>query len=356
MKKVVLSIGFTIAVLCTPLVNAFSQDTTKQQNEKEIEVQIENMEQKMEEMARKLEVMVEKLNDKVRKGVEDELAEELKKILKDLEYELEEVGEEIDKEIEEIEVEVEKRRKDGDREIEIEIEEEEEYKLGDVLDGLEIKFNKKKDKLKDVKTRWLLVDLGFASYVSPDPLPEINGINPMEVDLINSVSWRLHVFNQRINLYRHYMNLVYGTGFAFNFYGFSNPATILPSQPQVAFTLEENDFSFKKNHLRASYIHIPVLLNIETNPYQKSKSFHLNAGVYGNILMGGKTAQKTNHRKIKTKDKFNLENFQYGLIGNIGYGPVTFYGSYGLNELFKPEKDNGYTVNPITFGVRIIPF
>ena len=345
-----LKILYTVLlVLCINAQMVFGQDTTSRSSRDSIELEKQKTQVEIEEMARDLEALMSQLGEKISKHVNEEISREIKEAMKELQRELEGMEEELEELDKELEEEGEENRGVGTNG--------KGESLGEVLDGLDIKWNKKKDKLANVKTRWFLLDLGFASYISPDPLPELDGINPMEPDILNSVSWRLHLVNQRINIIRHHLNLVYGAGFSFNFYGFSNPVTLAPSSPNVNFTLAEgNDASYKKNHLRASYLHLPVMLNIETNPYQKSKSFHINAGVYGNVLLGGKTSQKTNNRKTKIKDKYNLENFQYGLIGQIGYGPVTFYGTYGLNELFKPEKDNGYTVNPITFGIKLIPF
>lgn len=356
--------AIVMAILFAGFVSVYGQDTTSRSQVDSLEIIIKDNEKTMEEMAKNLEILIKRTAEKATKEYGKEIARELGKVLEELQKEIKELGEELGEEDQDgnpkakeqksgqVKTERNKEKSEGEEELD-----DHDGHWSEILDGLDIKFNKKKSKLKDVKTRWFLVDLGFASYIAPDALPEINGINPMEPDLINSISWRLHIFNQRINIANHYLNLVYGAGFSYNFYGFSNPSTLVAASPQVNFTLPDgNEISYKKNHLRATYLHIPLMLNLETNPYQKSKSFHINAGVYGNVLLGAKTSQKTNNRKIKMKDKFNLENFQYGLLAQLGYGPVTFYGTYGLNELFKPEKDNGYKVNPITFGVKLLPF
>ncbi|MBY5958031.1 outer membrane beta-barrel protein [Membranicola marinus] len=345
-----------LAVLFAGLVSSYGQGTVPKNETDSTRIKMEQKQQELEELAQEIAELAEKMSQKASKEIEKEVSRELKEALREVKKGMEEMKREMEKEWNK-----ENGQNEQEKKVEIEIEEEEiereDNNWGEVLDGLDIKFNKKKDKLKNVKTRWFLFDLGFASYIAPEALPEINGVNPMEPDIINSVSWRLHVLNQRINLVNHNLNLIYGAGFSFNFYGFSNPSTLDVASPQVNFTLPDaTQVSYKKNHLRASYLHFPLMLNIETNPYQKSKSFHINAGVYGNVLLGGKTAQKTNNQKIKIKDKYNLENFQYGLLAQLGYGPITFYGTYGLNELFKPEKDNGYRVHPITFGVKVLPF
>ncbi|WP_236973758.1 porin family protein [Membranihabitans maritimus] len=323
------------AILCFGINFSIAQSTDSDSLSTEIQDKIEKKNKEIKKIKDKIKVLKEKAEEIDNK----EAREEIEDVVEDLEEEIEDLKEEIE----------ELNEEDLENEVETIVE--------NALEGLDISFKKKDKPLKNVKTRWFLVDLGFASYLSENTLPEIGGINPMEPDIINSVSWRLHVVRQRINLINHNVNLMYGAGFTFNYYGFSNPATLEPFEPNVTYTLEESDsYSYKKNHLRTTYLHIPVMLNFESNPRKKSKSFHLNAGVYGNVLMGAKTVQRTNNVKIKTKDKFNLNNFQYGLIGSIGYGPITFYGTMGLNELFKPEKSSGYDVTPITFGLSILPF
>lgn len=246
-------------------------------------------------------------------------------------------------------------------ELKLELSEEEQetedIKMEEPSEDLTIKILRNKSKPSDVKTRWGMVDLGFATFSFPDNTPELEGINPMEPDLMSSISWRLHIMNQRINLYRNRFNLVYGFGLEFDSYGFSYPVTLQPSRPMVEFRLpEDNRLNFKKNKLRVTYLHIPLMFDFETNPSRRSKSYHFNAGVYGNVLLKAKTVQKTNEYKSKVKDQFHLNNFQYGLLAQAGYGPVVFYGTYGLNEFFKPEKDNGFTLKPFTFGIKLIPF
>src|SRR5690606_22848446 len=229
-----------VLVFCINTHMVFGQDTTSRSSGDSIELEKQNTQLEIEEMARDLEALMSQLGEKISKHVNEEVSREIKEAMKELQRELEGMEqelEELDKELEEEWKENGGDGKSGKGE-----------SLGEVLDGLDIKWNKKKEKLANVKTRWFLLDLGFASYISPDPLPELNGINPMEPDILNSVSWRLHLVNQRINIIRHHLNLVYGAGFSFNFYGFSNPVTLAPSSPSVNFSLAEgNDASYKKN-------------------------------------------------------------------------------------------------------------
>jgi|GEM_PF-762903 len=303
---------------------------------------IDSLKAEIEMQQKRLEVIAGEIADMAHKISQESATESERRLYREYEEEYRELSQEI--------IELKQELNEGEYEMKAE-------DLEKPSEDLTIKIKRSKSSLSEVKTRWGLVDLGFATFSFPNDLPEIEGVNPMEPDLMSSISWRLHIMNQRINLSRHKTNLIYGFGLEFDSYGLSYPVTLQPSSPLVEFSLpEENKLSFKKNKLRVTYLHIPVMLNFETNPSKKSKSYHFNAGVYGNVLLKAKTVQKTNEYKSKVKDQFNLNNFQYGLLAQAGYGPITFYGTYGLNEFFKPEKDNGYTLIPITFGIKIIPF
>jgi len=227
----------------------------------------------------------------------------------------------------------------------------EEIGLKEKPDDLIIQVKRRKSTNNDVKTRWGIIDLGFSTYTYSDDVPDLEGINPVETDLMGSISWRLHIMNQKINIYRQKLNFIYGFGLEFDSYGWSYPVTLKPMAPTVEFSLPDNNrLSFKKNKLRATFLHVPVMLNYESN------KFHFDAGMYGNVLLKAKTTQKTNEYKAKVKDQFNINNFQYGVIAQAGYGPITFYGTMGLNEIFKSERDGGYVLMPYTFGIKLIPF
>ncbi len=53
--------------------------------------------------------------------------------------------------------------------------------------------------------------------------------------------------------------------------------------------------------------------------------------------------------KDKEHDNFFLENFRYGLRGQIGWKGVEFFGTYDLNNVF--SSGNGPELNAITFGM-----
>lgn len=333
----------------------YSQDTVRSTIPADTSYQA--LEMKLEQLSRQIAVLADSLERKVNEEIKPRLSEAVQEMIGELQKEIEELQRDLGDKSGAGKEEKQESRSAGDN---TKIEDEDSDKDSnwiDALDGIDISFKKKKEELRDKKTRWVLFDLGFATYRSENSLPKPDGISPMEMDLMKSISWRLHLFNQRINVSNHRLNFIYGAGFTFNAFGFSNPVTLVPSSQEVIFEIDdENGRNYNKNKLRATYLHIPVKLNFESNPYNKNNSLRINAGFYGDILLKGKMVQKINKSKNKMKDDFNLNNFQYGLLGEIGYGAVNFYGTYGLNGLFKEDKDNGYSVRPVTVGVKIIPF
>lgn len=215
---------------------------------------------------------------------------------------------------------------------------------------------KKEKQLKNVKTRWGMLDLGFSSYVLGDNYENEAGIEYFDQDVWRSKNVNLHIVKQRLNLVKHHVNLIYGLSLENHQYAFSNPMFIQEKQPDVTFNYDA-DVDFIKNKLKVTYGVIPMMFNFETNPRKKGKSFRINAGAYGGMRLWSNTKLKTSNKdKTKVKDDFNLNKFRYGLTGGFGYGAFNFYATYALNDLFDESQDSGYKVTPFSVGISVVPF
>jgi hypothetical protein len=225
------------------------------------------------------------------------------------------------------------------------------------------------DELETVKTRWGMLDIGFSTYLynGDKKLIEHDGdmINPMKQQLWPSFNVNLQIFRQKVSLINNYVNLMYGFGFNYHQYEFDNNVLIQEETRQVMFDVDPVDrrgrpISLDKNRLRTWYITIPVMLNFETNPKDSDKSFRLSAGGFGGLRISGnlKTEYDISSTETETikKDDFNLNQFRYGLRGEIGYGWINLYGSYALNGMFDEDGDGGYDVAPLNVGIQVIPF
>ena len=206
-------------------------------------------------------------------------------------------------------------------------------------------------KLDNVKTRWLLLDLGVSTYLDNDF--NYNVPENLEQNIGKSTNVNLHLFRQRLNLINHNLNLMYGLTFEFNNYKFENNVTLLPKKDYLTF--EEIEEPIKKTKLANTYLNLPVMLNFETNPYNLKRSFRINAGGFAGYLLEAHTKIKySTDKKVKDRDDFNLSKFKYGVTSQIGYGWFNIYANYALSEMFADGE--GPVLHPFNFGIVLIGF
>lgn len=210
------------------------------------------------------------------------------------------------------------------------------------------------DLTKNIRTRWILMDLG-SDGLKTDADYQIEGIDPFETNAWKSTNVNLHLFQQRINLINHAVNLKWGLTFQFHKYWFDNPVVLQKDAPVATFDYLP-EVNFKKNRLSATYLTMPIMFNFETKPRRKSRSFHINVGAYGGPRLGANFKTRIDGNKNKVKDDYNLSKWRYGLRTEIGFGGINLYGTLALNELFQEGKNNGYKVTPFSVGFVIIPF
>lgn len=206
---------------------------------------------------------------------------------------------------------------------------------------------------------WNGLFFGVAGYTGPSQNFSINKpYNYMELDYSRSFNWQLNLWQQNIHLYKNYVNLVTGLGFDFNLYQFENKVKLNADSSFTWGNVDStNTFSYKKNRLNTHYIQTPLLLDFNTSSNPK-KSFHICVGVVGKYLLGARTKQivvrNGDNFKNTRNDSYNLNPFQLSGYASIGYGTVTVFAQYSLNEMFKHNK--GPELYPFSVGVRLVSF
>ena len=182
--------------------------------------------------------------------------------------------------------------------------------------------------------------------------------NYMELDYSRSFNWQINIWQQNIHLVKNYLNLCTGLGFDFNRYQFENKVKL---NPDSTFTWGNVDstgtFSYKKNRLTSYYVTVPLLIDINTNSNPR-KAFHLSFGVVGKYLLGARTKQIVvkngdTYKQIRN-DGYNLNPFEFNAYASVGYGNVTLFAQYGLNEMFQHNK--GPELYAFSAGIRLANF
>ncbi len=110
-----------------------------------------------------------------------------------------------------------------------------------------------------------------------------------------------------------------------------------------------SNLDYDLNKLSCNYIDGALELRFRTNENEAHKRFKVSVGIKGGVLVQSHTKFEDDDNKIKTYHIKNLNNFQYGLTGRIGYGRWGVSGYYSLMNLFKDGK--GPDVVPVSIGL-----
>jgi len=228
--------------------------------------------------------------------------------------------------------------------------------------SLEYSIERRTRRRSNISTNWWIMDLGFANmrdqtdYAAAQAGGYFRTLRPADgpvtqnsYKLINGKSSNVNIwfFMQKVNLYKHVVNLKYGLGL--EMYNFRYDTRLSYRKDPAPYVFNDS-ISFTKNKLYVEYLTIPVMLNINTTPDSR-RGFSFSAGVSAGYLTNSRNKQVSGERgKEKIKGDFNFENWRIALIGEMGLGPVRLYGSYSLNRLQKEvTRVEQY---PYTVGIR----
>lgn len=122
----------------------------------------------------------------------------------------------------------------------------------------------------------------------------------------------------------------------------------------------------KKNKLSLTYLNVP--LEFRYRNHNLPKTFRIYAGIRAGYLINAHTkfhakaedgaSMEFGPEEIKIKESKlgNLEKFQLGITGKIGYGRVNVYAYLPLTEIFKDNYAAELGMKPISVGLTFIVF
>ena len=149
---------------------------------------------------------------------------------------------------------------------------------------------------------------------------------------------------QKLNLTHHVVNLKYGLGL--EMYNFRYENNISYSKNPVYIFRDTVNFS--KDKVYASYLTVPLMLNINATPDRK-RGFSFSAGFSAGYRVGTHTKQKSSARgKQKLAGDFDLDPWRLAYIAELGIGPIRLYGSYSINAL----QQDAVVQYPYAVGIR----
>jgi hypothetical protein len=121
--------------------------------------------------------------------------------------------------------------------------------------------------------------------------------------------------------------------------------------------IQRTDVAGFKSKISASYLTAMSLFKLDFGKMndQGRKGFRVALGPYAGYRLGGRSKyvyrplEGGGRQKDHQATGIYLNNFRYGIRGEVGIGRVNFFSTYDLNTLF--QAGAGPELNPITFGV-----
>lgn len=211
---------------------------------------------------------------------------------------------------------------------------------------------RKGEEPSNLSTNWWIFDIGFSNFTDKSNYtssllsgftgPGV-GADQMKLRTGKSINTNVWFFMQKLNIAKQVLNLKYGLGLELNNYYFDD--NIQFSKKPTNISLSTTDF--KKAKLAADYLTVPIMLNVNFTP-RRSKGFGFSGGISAGYLYSARFKTKVNNDVKKVKDGFDLERFKLSYVGELSLGPVRFYTSIAMKNMW----DKGLDMTPYNFGFR----
>lgn len=204
-------------------------------------------------------------------------------------------------------------------------------------------------KQRTVEPTFAGLRLGLNNYIYGNRIGATPVLHP-ELELITGKSIHVNIGLVGVKIRMASENVTLHTGFAIdvNNYRFRSDSVLKPKVDQVAFYSRSEEGDVTKNKLTATYLELPVKLQIATGK-GGAGAFKFALGFRAAYLLGAHTKVKVNDEKEKVRDDFNLTTLKYGPFLQIGVGWFNFYANYDLSPVFrdgvKPE------LQPVAAGI-----
>jgi hypothetical protein len=204
----------------------------------------------------------------------------------------------------------------------------------------------------------LIFDLGLNTFVNQKTYLAPNG-QPESLDLRTEGSRYVNIgmnWDSRLGGKHSPLSLTVGPEFAFNNYMLSGNNKWVNSNGRTDVVRETDGRQFQKTKLATSSVNLPLMLRLQLRDSHYRPTLLLSAGGFAGYRIKSWTKLKYTNEGTSYKDKedgsYNMENFLYGLQGNIGYGDIEFFAKYNMNSLFKAGA--GPDTQVLSFGVRLL--
>ncbi|HOZ87981.1 MAG TPA: DUF2807 domain-containing protein [Bacteroidia bacterium] len=226
-------------------------------------------------------------------------------------------------------------------------------------EGISIKRDSAKKFDSDDFRHWSGISMGVNGFMSsPGNIDLPANYGYMDLNYGRSFNFQFNLIERQFNIVRNNFKIVTGFGFDYHSYQLANKTNLDPDSSYTFGSIDStNNYVYRKNRLRNTYLQVPLLFEFNTSNNPK-KTFHLAFGVIGQYLIASRTRQILEQDEFELekvrKDGYNMSPFAAKAHVNFGYKGWTLYGEYNLTPLFQSGK--GPELYPFSVGLRVIPF
>jgi hypothetical protein len=239
----------------------------------------------------------------------------------------------------------------------------------DDLDPLEFSDYKKSDRIE--RRTWgtrhaFNLEFGLTNWLENGKFPDANNA---QYTIKPWGSWFVGLASTHKTSVGGPLFVEWGGNFTWFNWKFDDTETRITKEATETVFTTDNTVNGIKSKLSASYInaHFVPMLDFSygrrrVKTYEKGslrvtkykrRGFRIGAGGYAGYRLGSHTRVVYKDGGDKEKDKENsnffMNNFRYGIRGQIGYKGYDFFVNYDLNEVFSDNR--GPSLNAISFGI-----
>jgi hypothetical protein len=224
---------------------------------------------------------------------------------------------------------------------------------------VKIKTNDESDKKHRMRTQ---SDLIFAFGLN-NAIPGNGGINDSPFKVGGSRFFEIGYLWSTPLDQKNFLRLDYGFSFQFNGLKPEDDLIFFEDGEQTVLDNFERDgqvINFDKNKFRQDNLIFPVHLHFNTKrssngDYFTRSGFNFGLGGFAGLNLNNIQKLKYDfngdNEKDKFKDDYNTNNFLYGLSAYAGFGDMTLYFTYSMNQIFENNPDVT-NFNNVQLGLR----
>jgi len=203
------------------------------------------------------------------------------------------------------------------------------------------------------EAHWAGVDLGFNQLLNSNFSASFPASPYWNNDAAKSLQWNFNIVDHKLPIYREYIGITTGLGISLSQYAFTNGYLLNYTSDSLQVSIDSIS-TYSKNKLKATYLTVPLLLEICSSE-SNSNQFYVAAGVVGGVKLGSRIRREGEvegkHFDERLKGSYGLNSFKLDATARIGYGDWGLYAAYSLTSLF--NKGVTTELHPLNFGLSL---